>query len=67
MPKHNMRVVTSYGGVYRITNSEYKAALRGIISGEGYQLDIKRYIGEMAVELANVDPDKATTLLREAK
>lgn len=62
-----MRLVSSYGSIYRISDREYVKQLLSIISGEGYRINPNRYLGEVECNLTDLTPTEASSLLESYK
>ena len=63
----SMRLVSSYGSIYRISDREYVKQLLSIISGEGYRINPNRYLGEVECNLTDLTPNEARDLLESYK
>lgn len=62
-----MRLVSSYGSVYRISDKEYVQQLLSIIAGNGYRISPSRYLGEVQCNFTDLTPTEARDLLETYK
>lgn len=62
-----MKLVSSYGSIYRISDREYIKQLLSIAKGDGYRLNPNRYLGEVEVNLTDLTPTEARELLESLK
>lgn len=62
-----MKLVSSYGSIYRISDREYIKQLLAIAKGDGYRLNPNRYLGEVEVNLTDLTPTEAKELLEALK
>ena len=60
-----MKLVSSYGSIYRVSNTEYGKQLMSIIQGQGYRLNPACYLGEVECNLTDLTVDEARELLAE--
>ena len=58
-----MKLVESYGSIYKIPEQEYKSILRSIKDGSGYRIHPSRYQGEIECNLNNLTASEASELL----
>ena len=58
-----MKLVSSYGSIYRVSATEYVKQLMSIIRGEGYRLNPSCYLGEVECNLTDLTVDEARELL----
>lgn len=62
-----MKLVSSYGEIYRISDREYRKQLRLIANGDGYDLEKARCIGVLDTDLTSLTQDEAQYMLEESK
>lgn len=58
-----MKLVEQYGSVFRLTNKEYKEMLKGIATGNGYQLGNE--LGTIEARPLNMTIEQAEDELRD--
>lgn len=62
-----MKIVTCFGGVFRLTDAEYEKMLRDTIKGDGFSLPASRCIGDLVENVTDLSEDRAEELLEELK
>ena len=61
-----MKYVTCYGGLWRLTNKQYKAMLTDIMAGPGIDLDhYGKNIGIIEVDVTDLTSEEARGYLQE--
>jgi hypothetical protein len=60
-----MKLVTCYGGVFRLTEAEYEKALRDIINGGECELPSNRYIGDIKGNFTDITGEEAKGMMED--
>lgn len=58
-----MKLIESYGSIYKIPEQEYRSILRSIKDGSGYRIHPSRYQGEVECNLNDLTASEASELL----
>lgn len=58
-----MILIESYGSIYKLSDREYLTILRSIANGLGYRISPRRYQGEVACNLNDLNPSEAKALI----
>jgi hypothetical protein len=60
-----MKIVTCFGGVYRLSDAQYRKMLNDTIADGGFELPGSRYLGDIVENVTDLTPGRAREMLDE--